>query len=80
MKTDQKIAVTKDIILFVLGVGGIVYQLVTGNVNFGLLAVFTAMAGVPGVTNMISLLRGGFGTGSQSSSPVPEPLESDSPQ
>lgn len=78
MRPDHKLVVAKDLILFVVGLGGIIFQLVTGQVNFALLAVFTAMTGVPGLTNMISLLRGGFGTASQSSLPAPEHSESDS--
>jgi hypothetical protein len=78
MRTDQRIAIAKDLILFLVGVGGIVFQLVTGNVNFALLAVFTAMTGVPGLTYMISLLRGGFGIVSSSSMQVRDSSDSES--
>lgn len=78
MRPEQIVSIIRDVILFIVGVGGIVYQLITGEVNFALLAVFTAMTGVPGLTNMISLLRGGLGTVSPSSLPAPEHSESDS--
>jgi hypothetical protein len=79
MKSAQRLAVAKDLVLFLVGLGGIVYQLLTGNVDIALLAVFTAMTGVPGVTNLISLLRG-LGTSSlPSSSPSPS-SESESPR
>lgn len=53
-----KIAVIRDVVLLVFGLAGIAYQQVTGNVNFVLLAIFTAMTGVPGLTNLMPLLRG----------------------
>lgn len=62
--------VVKDVVLFVVGIGGIVYQLVTGRVDFALLAVFTAMTGVPGLTNLLALLRPGSGIDSP---PSPSP-------
>lgn len=77
MKPERRIAVAKDLILFLGGLSGIAYQQVTGNVNVVLLAVFTAMTGVPGLTNLISLWRGSV-TELQSRSPVSEPSESES--
>lgn len=61
------IAIAKDAILFLGGLSGIAYQQVTGNVNFVFLAIFTAMTGIPGLTNLIFLLRG-------SSTDLPSPL------
>jgi hypothetical protein len=55
---ERIISVVRDQILFLGGLAGIAYQQISGNVNFALLAIFTAMTGVPGLTNLISLLRG----------------------
>ena len=60
----RRVEVAKDVTLFVVGLGGIIFQLVTGEVNFALLAVFTAMTGVPGLTNLVLLIRGGYVTDS----------------
>jgi hypothetical protein len=53
----SRIAVVKDLILFFGGLTGIAYQQITGNVNVVLLMIFTAMTGVPGLMNIISLVR-----------------------
>lgn len=58
MRPERKIQIAKDLILFFGGLAGIGYQQVTGDVNTVLLVIFTAMTGVPGLTNLISLLRG----------------------
>lgn len=78
---DRRIAVFKDLTLFLGGLTGIGYQQITGDVNTVLLIIFTAMTGVPGLTNLISLFRG-LPTESPSSRRVSEPssLESDSAQ
>lgn len=65
--------VTRDALLFVGGMTGIGYMTVSGNVNLALLAVFTAMTGVPGLTNMISLIRG---SGTESPPPSSAPPDS----
>lgn len=57
-KLEKAITVGRDLTLFVFGLAGIAYQQVTGNVNFVLLAIFTAMTGVPGLVNLIALSRG----------------------
>lgn len=57
-RLERIISVGKDLILFLGGLAGIGYQQISGNVNFILLAIFTAMTGVPGLTNLITLLRG----------------------
>lgn len=51
------IAIVKDLILFFGGLTGIAYQQITGDVNLVLLIIFTTMTGVPGLTNIISLVR-----------------------
>lgn len=56
-RLDRLIGMLKDLILFLGGLAGIGYQQLTGNVNTVLLIIFTAMTGVPGLTNIISLLR-----------------------
>lgn len=56
MKTNL-ITIIKDLVLFFGGLAGIAYQQITNNVNPILLIVFTAMAGVPGITNIITLVR-----------------------
>lgn len=78
-KTERAIAISRDLILFVFGLAGIAYQQVTGNVNFVLLAIFTAMTGVPGLLQLIGLTRS-LRTESQSSQSALQepPLESDS--
>lgn len=74
----RRMDVIKDVALFVVGLGGIVFQLVTGEVSVPLLAVFTAMTGVPGLTNLVSLLKGGFATDSPSSTSASPPSPTDS--
>lgn len=56
MKTNP-IAIVKDLVLFFGGLAGIAYQQITNNVNIVLLIIFTAMTGVPGLTQIISLVR-----------------------
>jgi hypothetical protein len=77
-RTERIISVAKDLILFFGGLAGIAYQQISGNVNFTLLVIFTAMTGVPGLTNLITLLRGtAIKLPSQSPVLPPSPLESD---
>jgi hypothetical protein len=54
---ERKAAMVKEWLLLIAGLAGIGYQLITDNVNIVLLIVFTAMAGVPGLANLISLFR-----------------------
>lgn len=68
-KTERRIAILKDLALFTGGLSGIAYQQITQDVNIFLLLVFTAMTGVPGLTNILSLLRNS-----------PSVLDSSSPQ
>ena len=74
---DKKISVAKDLVLFIGGLAGIGYQQVTQNVNPYLLLVFSLMAGIPGVTNLIMLIRGSP-TDTQSLSSPPTQQEQDS--
>lgn len=76
-RVEKAIAVTRDVILLVFGLAGIGYQQVTGEVNFVLLAIFTAMTGIPGLVNLLPLLRG-LPTESQSSAPASTLPPSDS--
>jgi hypothetical protein len=70
--------VARDAVTFAVGIGGIVYQQLTGQVDVALLAVFTGMVGVPGVTNLLSLIRGGFGTNSPPSTSLSVQSEQES--
>lgn len=71
----NRIAIAKDLILFFGGLIGIAYQQITGNVNVVLLMIFTAMTGVPGLMNIISLVRNSP-TELPSSLPLPPPSQS----
>jgi hypothetical protein len=77
--TERRIAVVKDTLLFVVGVGGIIWQQLTGDVNIPLLGVFTVMAGIPGLTNLPTLIRG-FSTNARLSSPASGESSTDSSQ
>lgn len=74
MNAERRIAIIRDQVLFLGGLAGIGYQQLTGNVSTTLLIVFTTMIGLPGLTNVISLLRGGGAT----ESPPPSSPSSDS--
>ncbi len=63
----------RDVTLLAVGVFGILYQLITGDVNLALLTVFTAMLGIPGVTNGLWLLKHG---GEQLAATPPGPSSS----
>ncbi len=47
----------KSWVLLIFGLAGIAYQQKTGEVDWLLLAIFTSMAGVPGIARVISLLK-----------------------
>lgn len=49
--------IAKDIGLYALGIFGIMYQLLTGEVNALLLGVFTSVLGIPAATNIFLLLK-----------------------
>lgn len=57
MRPERKQEIVREWILLVAGLAGIGYQLVMNSVDIVLLIVFTAMAGVPGLANLISLFR-----------------------
>ncbi len=57
-RAERRWAVAKDVILFVVGLGGIIYQQVTGQVFPMLLIVFMTMTGVPALVNLVSLFKG----------------------
>lgn len=44
-------------ILLLAGLAGIAYQQWTGEINIILLLIFTAMSGVPGLAQIISLIK-----------------------
>lgn len=71
-RIEKAITVGRDLTLFVFGLAGIAYQQVTGDVNFVLLAIFTAMTGVPGLVNLITLSRGLRIESQSSSSALPD--------
>jgi hypothetical protein len=75
----KKLAILKDLILFLVGLSGIIYQQVIRQSDIYLLVVFTTMIGVPGLTNIIQVVsemhempRGNIGTELPLSSQVPE--------
>jgi hypothetical protein len=67
VKIETVITVTRDVGCLVVGLGGIIFQQVTGHVNIELLIVYTTFLGVPGVFGLLSLR--GKSTTSESSSP-----------
>lgn len=73
-ETDAQL---KSWILLLAGLTGIAFQQWTGNVNWILLLIFTTMTGVPGVAQIISLIKNSPVV-LQSSSSQQERLESGS--
>jgi hypothetical protein len=57
-------------LLLLGGLAGIAYQTVTGKVDVALLTAFLAMTGLPGVTHLVGVLRGGTPTESSSLPPA----------
>ena len=53
-KEDSQV---KSWILLLAGLAGIGYQQYTGETDIVLLLIFTAMTGVPGLTQLISLIK-----------------------
>lgn len=51
------VVVIRDLVLLGVGSFGIVYQQISGVINVPLLAVYTAMVGVPGAAGVLKLLR-----------------------
>lgn len=50
------VSVVRDLTLLGVGSFGILYQQLTGAVNVPLLALYTAMVGVPGAARVVQLL------------------------
>lgn len=68
MTTSTWFAVLRDVTLLALGVFGILHQELTGQANPALLAVYTALLGIPGAANVIAIIRNGNGGSGPSSS------------
>lgn len=68
----------RDAILLGLGVSGIAFQQITGQVSLPLLGVYMTLLGIPGLSNGLWLLKQ-IGEPPSSSSPR-EPLPGDSEQ
>lgn len=54
--------VSRDTVLFVVGLAGIGYQQYTGSVSIPLLVLYGVMLGLPGVQALLGLLPGPQGT------------------
>jgi hypothetical protein len=77
----QVVAEIKDLLLFLGGLAGIGFQLVSGDVNVLLLLTFTSMTGMPRLATLISSIRGTIGvTGPRLTPPVSQPSSTDSPE
>lgn len=57
MTPERRITIAKDLILFLIGIGGIGYQQVTGKFNLALALIYALATGIPGVTNLFALFR-----------------------
>lgn len=55
MKVQTAITVARDVGCLVVGLGGIIFQQVTGQVNIELLLVYTTFLGIPGALGLLSL-------------------------
>lgn len=77
VRADRKIALAKDLGLYLLGFSGIVYQTLSGHVEPLLLATFILLAGVPGAENLISVIRS-WPTSARPLSSASEPSPGDS--
>ncbi len=53
-KKEEKL---KSWILLIAGMAGIGYQQYTGETDWVLLLIFTAMTGVPGITTLIAIIK-----------------------
>ena len=74
MATPKKDEKLKTWILLVAGLAGIGYQQYNGQTDWVLLLIFSAMIGIPGLTEVINLLRNST-TALPSSLPQQEELE-----
>lgn len=69
--------VLRDVAGIVVGLGGIIHQVLTvppGDLNEFVLLILAVVAGMPGAAQLLSLRNGGAIDGSSSQSPVPAPL------
>jgi hypothetical protein len=55
--SNQRESRIKTWVLLLAGLAGIGYQQYTGQTDWILLLIFSAMTGVPGITELISLIR-----------------------
>lgn len=81
-RTVTRRKIQRDSILFVFGLGGLAYQMISGEVNTALVIVCALMAGVPGAAGLVSLLLPGRDAGTtspESSSPPGSSERSSSP-
>lgn len=75
--TTQKESKLKTWVLLVAGIAGIGHQQYTGQKDLVMLAIYIAMVGIPGYTEISSLLKS-FITALPSSTSPPQELEQDS--
>lgn len=62
MSWERAWPLARDMATFATGLGMIIFQQVTGNVNLDLLLVATGLCGVPGIIASTNLLRGNAAT------------------
>jgi hypothetical protein len=75
--SNQRESRVKTWVLLLAGLAGIGYQQYTGETDWILLLIFSAMTGVPGITEVINLLRNST-TALPSSLPQPQGSEQES--
>lgn len=71
--------VRRDTILFVFGLSGITYMMISEKVNTALVILCGLMAGVPGLAGALSLLGVKLDDTTGSESPSPQPSSPPSP-
>lgn len=59
MKPHGLLTAARDVGFIVVGLGGIIYQQITGLVNVELLLVYLALLGVPGALGLLQLRGNG---------------------
>lgn len=78
MKGPTTFIAVRDAVFLILGVSGIAFQQITGEVNAILLGVYLTLLGIPGVANGLWLLKQ-VGDPPSSSPPL-RPSPGESPQ
>lgn len=79
MKIQNVLVVGRDAGMIVVGLGGIIFQQVTGRVNIELLLTYTALLGVPGAIQVLQrLFRGATPTTGSSPPSLPPSSSPDS--